>query len=196
MRVGLLFGTFDPPHRAHLAVAGHMLRTQGLDAVWLVVTPLNPFKQHQPISPDAHRLAMVRLAVQGHAGLAACDFELGLPQPNYTVDTLRAMRQHWPGHAFSIIIGSDNLQAFHRWKDPEEILAHHDMLVYPRPGAELHSSLSPFANHPRVRLVTDAPVMDTSSTKLRELVGSGAPIDDLVDPAVAAYVRDHGLYRS
>jgi nicotinate-nucleotide adenylyltransferase len=196
MRIGLLFGTFDPPHRAHLAVAGHMLRTQGLDAVWLVVTPLNPFKQHQPISPDAHRLAMVRLAVQAHGGLDACDLELGLPRPNYTVDTLRAMRERWPEHRFSLIIGSDNLQAFHRWKEPEEILAHHPVLVYPRPGSELHSSLSPFASHPRVRLVADAPVMDISSTKLRELVSSGAPIDDLVDPAVADYVRAKGLYRS
>ncbi|MFN3874640.1 MAG: nicotinate (nicotinamide) nucleotide adenylyltransferase [Flavobacteriales bacterium] len=196
MKAGLLFGTFDPPHHAHVAVAGHMLRTQGLDAVWLVVTPLNPFKQHQPISPDAHRLAMVKLAVQGHAGLEACDFELGLPKPNYTADTLRAMRQRWPGHAFSLIIGSDNLQAFHRWKEPEEILAHHAVLVYPRPGAELHGSLSPFAGHPRVRLVTDAPVMDISSTKLRELLGDGAPVDGLLDPAVAAYIGAHGLYRS
>ncbi|HRD53622.1 MAG TPA: nicotinate (nicotinamide) nucleotide adenylyltransferase, partial [Flavobacteriales bacterium] len=177
-------------------IAEHMLRTQGLEAVWLVVTPLNPFKQHQPISPDAHRLAMVKLATQGHPGLETCDFELGLPQPNYTVDTLRAMRLRWPEHAFCLIIGSDNLQSLHRWKDPDEILAHHGVLVYPRPGADMHGTMSPFHGHARIHLITDAPVMDTSSTKLRELVGGGALIGNLVAPSVAAYIREHGLYRS
>ena len=196
MNVGLLFGTFDPPHRAHIALADYMRQKQGFEAVWLVVPPLNPFKQHQPIRPDAHRLAMVRLAPQAHVGLEACDFELALPQPSYTVDALRAMRAHWPGNTFSLIIGSDNLQSFHRWKEPDEILAHHDVLVYPRPGADMHEALSPYTSLARVHLVTDAPVMDNSSTKLRELVGSGALIGNLVDPAVAAYIREHGLYRS
>jgi len=196
MKVGLLFGTFDPPHKAHIAVAEYMRQEQGFDAVWLVVTPLNPFKQHQSISPDAHRLAMVELATLGHSGLEACDFELALPQPSYTVDALRAMRAHWPGHSFSLIIGSDNLQSFHRWKEPDEILAHHDVLVYPRPGADMHGALSPYASHARVRLISSAPVMDSSSTRLRELVGSGALIGNQVEPAVAAYIREHGLYRN
>lgn len=196
MRIGLLFGTFDPPHDGHVVIAEHMRRTQELDAVWLVVTPLNPFKQHQPISPDAHRMAMVRLAVREHPGLEASDFELGLPQPNYTVDTLRAMRAHWPEHAFILIIGSDNLLALHRWRDPEGILAHHEVLVYPRPGADMHSTMSPLAGHARITQVMDAPVMDTSSTKMRELVGSGSTIDGFVSPGVARYIREHGLYRS
>ncbi len=196
MKVGLLFGTFDPPHRAHVAVAEHMLRTQGLDAVWLVVTPLNPFKQHQPISPDELRLAMVRLAIQDHPGLDACDFELSLPTPSYTVDTLRAMRARWPEHQFSLIIGSDNLQALHRWKEPEEILAHHDVLVYPRPGAELHGALNPLAHHPRIRLVTDAPVMDISSTRVREQLPAGHLPPDALAQQVATFIREHRLYQN
>jgi nicotinate-nucleotide adenylyltransferase len=196
MRIGLLFGTFDPPHRAHIAVADYMRQKWGFDAVWLVVTPLNPFKQHQPISADAHRVAMVKLASQAHPGLEACDVELGLSQPSYTVDALRAMRTQWPGNTFSLIIGSDNLQSFHRWKEPDAILAHHDVLVYPRLGADMHGTLSPYTSHARVHLVADAPVMDNSSTKLRELVGSGALIGNQVEPAVAAYIREHGLYRN
>lgn len=196
MRVGLLFGTFDPPHGAHIAIAEHLLRERRLDAVWLVVTPLNPFKQHQPISPDAQRLEMVRLAVDGHAGLEACDFELGLPQPNYTVDTLEAMRAHWPDHRFGLIIGSDNLLALHRWKDADAILAHHDLLVYPRPGADMHGTMNPYARHPRIDLVADAPVMDISSTRLREMVRAGALVEGFVAPAVADYIAQQGLYRS
>jgi nicotinate-nucleotide adenylyltransferase len=196
MKVGLLFGTFDPPHNAHTAIAQHMLRTQGLFAVWLVVTPLNPFKQHQRISADTHRLAMVKLATLKSRGLEACGFELGLPQPNYTVDTLRAMRARWPEHAFSLILGSDNLQSLHRWKGPEEILAHHEVLVYPRPGAPLNDTVSPYVGHARIHRVADAPVMNTSSTRLRELVGSGIPIEGHVASDVAVYIREHGLYRS
>ena len=196
MRIGCLFGTFDPPHRAHVAVAEHMLRTQGLDAVWLVVTPLNPFKQQQAISADAHRLAMTRLAVQGRPGLEACDFELGLPQPNFTVDTLRAMRSRWPGHRFSLIIGGDNLDGLHRWKAPDEILAHHDVLVYPRPGSGPHGNTGPYRDHPRVHLVADAPAMDLSATGIRSAVREGRDPADALAPAVLDYIRREGLYQS
>lgn len=196
MKVGLLFGTFDPPHRAHVAVAEHMLRTQGLDQVWLVVTPLNPFKRHQPISADHHRVAMSRLAIEGRLGIAVCDFELGQPTPSYTVDTLRAMREHWPEHRFVLIIGSDNLASLSRWKDPEGILAHHHLLVYPRPGADLHQAMSAFHEHPRIMALHGAPVMDTSSTRMREELSAGRiPVGTLA-PAVLDYIREHRLYQS
>ena len=129
MRIGCLFGTFDPPHNGHVALAEHMRTTCGLDEVWLVVTPLNPFKMDRALSPDTNRLAMVRLAVQGKEGLAASGFEIDLPKPNYTADSLRFMRHRWPDHDFALIIGSDNLAKFHTWKDPEDILEHHALLV-------------------------------------------------------------------
>lgn len=196
MRIGCLFGTFDPPHKAHVAVAEHLLGACGLDQVWLVVTPQNPFKTDQAITSDGHRIAMVRLAVQGVTGLVASGFELDLPRPSYTVDTLRFMRRRWPDHEFSLIIGSDNLAALHRWKDADEIVERHKVLVYPREGIREHLAATIFHGHPGVRVVADAPLMVTSSTAIREDIKAWRPVEDRVAPAVLSYIRQHRLYTS
>ena len=193
MHVGCLFGTFDPPHRAHVAIAEHMLNELGLDNVWLVVTPSNPFKTDRRISPETHRLAMVRIALMRHPGLQASGIELDLPRPNYTVDTLRFMRSRWPLNTFDLIIGSDNLATFHTWKDPDEILANHRLLVYPRPGP-IANGTSPYRDHSSVQIVDQAPLMDVSSTAIREALRDWRPVNDLIDPAVLSYIRQHGLY--
>lgn len=194
MKIGCLFGTFDPPHRGHVAVASHMRQACGLDQVWLVVTPQNPFKQSPALTNDAHRLAMVRLAVAGMEGLVASGFELDLPRPNYTVDTLRFMRDRWPDHEFSLIIGSDNLAGLHRWKEPEQILAHHPVLVYPRPGSVEALKTAELREAPSVRLVIDAPLLDTSSTGIRNDLRAWRPVGQRLSPAVLTYIREHGLY--
>ncbi|HOZ39959.1 MAG TPA: nicotinate (nicotinamide) nucleotide adenylyltransferase [Flavobacteriales bacterium] len=195
MRVGCLFGTFDPPHAGHLAVANHMLKHMGLDQVWLVVTPLNPFKQGRTISPDTHRLAMVRLAVQGHEGVVASGFEIDLPKPSYTADSLRFMRHRWPDHSFDLIIGSDNLASFHQWKDPEDILEHHRLLVYPRHGMKEHLASSIFVGHPHVRVVANAPLVEVSATRIRSDIANWRAVDAWVDPQVLSHIRQNGLYK-
>lgn len=196
MRIGCLFGSFDPPHNGHIAIAEHMLRAQGLDAVWLLVTPLNPFKQHRGLTADELRWAMACFAVEGHQGLEASRFEFGLPRPSYTASTLQAMRSQWPEHRFSLIIGSDNLAALHRWKDPETILAHHEVLVYPRPGFEEHLRLAELGAQPAVRIVPDAPLLDISSTAIRAALREGRSTHGALAPAVAAFIAREGLYRS
>ncbi|MCC7503068.1 MAG: nicotinate-nucleotide adenylyltransferase [Flavobacteriales bacterium] len=194
MTIGCLFGSFDPPHLGHVAIAEQMLKAGGLDQVWLVVTPQNPFKQDRKLSPDQHRLAMTRLAVQGKPGLNASGFELDLPKPNYTVDTLAFMRQRWPDLSFVLIIGSDNLASLHQWKDADQILAHHRVLVYPRPGMEEHLQKAELADHPQVTVVPDLPQMEVSSTGIRVRIRNWKPLAGLVDPAVEAYIRQYGLY--
>lgn len=194
MRIGCLFGTFDPPHLAHVAIAEHMLHAVGLDQVWLVVTPQNPFKQSAELSPDEHRLAMVRLAIRGHKGLVASGFELDLPKPNYTAVSLGFMRRRWPDHSFDLIVGSDNLAVFHSWKDPEDILAHHRLLVYPRTGMEQHLEEATLRDHPQVHVIADAPLVKVSSTSIREDIAYGRPVEDRLAPAVLAYIREHRLY--
>jgi nicotinate-nucleotide adenylyltransferase len=194
MHIGCLFGTFDPPHRAHVAIAEHMIKARSLDQVWFVVTPQNPFKQDVIISPDHHRLAMMRLAVLGHEGLVASGFELDLPKPNYTADTLRFMRQRWPDNRFDLIIGSDNLAGFHRWKDPEDILEHHRLLVYPRDGLKDHLASTVFHGHPGVHIVADAPLMPISATGIRDDIRAWRPVDDRLSPSVISYIRQHRLY--
>jgi nicotinate-nucleotide adenylyltransferase len=194
MRIGCLFGTFDPPHNGHVALAQHMLKSCGLDQVWLVVTPLNPFKTDRKLSPDEHRLAMTRLAVQGKDGLVASGFEIDLPKPNYTVDSLRFMRRRWPDHTFALIIGSDNLAGFDRWKEAEDIIEHHELLVYPRDGFQAHLAGSGFPGHPRVRIVADAPMLPVSSTEVRRRLRIWEPVDALLPPTVLTYIRQHQLY--
>lgn len=194
MRIGCLFGTFDPPHLAHVVIAEHMLRAMELDQVWLVVTPQNPFKQESTLSPDMHRLSMVRLAIVGKPDLVASGFELDLPKPSYTSLSLEFMRRRWPDHSFDLIVGSDNLAVFHRWKDPESILAHHRLLVYPRIGVEQHLEVATLRDHPQVHLVVDAPLVEVSSTMIRDDVRNWRPVEDRLAPSVLAYIRKYGLY--
>ena len=194
MKIGCLFGSFDPPHLGHVKLAQHMLEHQALDQVWLVVTPQNPFKQDRRLSPEKHRLAMTHLAVQGKTGLSASGLELDMPRPNFTADTLAFMRQRWPQHQFFLIIGSDNLAALHQWKDASLMLEHTPVLVYPRPGLEEHLAQADLLYHPSVTLVTDAPQDPVSSTGIRVRLRAWKPVEGLLDPKVLAYIRQNGLY--
>lgn len=193
MNIACLFGTFDPPHRGHLHVARKALEVPGIDRAWLVVTPRNPFKMDRAVSPDAHRMAMVRIAAQGLPGIEASDAELALPPPNYTADTLARFRARWPQHRFALVIGGDNLARFHRWKDPQAILAHHRVLVFPRPGSKGPDG-GGLQGHPAVTWL-EGPMLDVSSTRIREALRQGLDPGPDLDPAVAAYIRRNGLYR-
>ena len=194
MKVGCLFGSFDPPHLGHLQLAKYMLQHLGLDQVWLVVTPQNPFKQDRKLSPERHRLAMAHLAVQGIEGLSASGLELDMPRPIYTADTLAFMRERWPQHEFSLIIGSDNLATLHQWKDVSSMLEKTSVLVYPRPGLEDHLARADLLYHPAVKLVPDAPQDVVSSTGIRVRLRGWKPVEGLLDPKVLAYIRQNGLY--
>lgn len=193
MRIGLLLGTFNPVHLSHLLVAERLQKHARLDEVWLVLTPRNPFKQGEALASDAHRYAMLQLAVAGRSGLAASDVELGLPQPNYTVDTLELLTARHPEHQFALLMGEDNLAGFDRWRNPERILELAELVVYPRPDSGLDPGSS-WLQHPRVRRVDDA-LMARSSTSVRRSVAEGSEALDDLPAAVAAYIRDHDLYR-
>ncbi len=193
MRIGLLLGTFNPVHLSHLLVAERLQKHARLDEVWLVLTPRNPFKQGETLASDAHRFAMLQLAVAGRSGLAASDVELGMPQPNYTVDTLELLATRHPEHQFALLMGEDNLAGFDRWRNPERILELAELVVYPRPDSGL-DPVSSWLQHPRVRRVDDA-LMARSSTSVRQSVAEGSEALDDLPAAVAAYIRDHDLYR-
>jgi nicotinate-nucleotide adenylyltransferase len=194
MKIGCLFGSFDPPHLGHVALAKYMLERRGLDQVWLVVTPQNPFKQDRKLSPEKHRLAMAHLAVQGIEGLNASGLELDMPRPNYTADTLAFMRERWPQHEFTLIIGSDNLASLHLWKDAAAMLEKIPVLVYPRPGVEEHLAEADLLYHPAVTFIPEAALMDISSTGIRVRLRNWKPVAGLIDPKVLAYIRQNGLY--
>ncbi|MBS1937643.1 MAG: nicotinate (nicotinamide) nucleotide adenylyltransferase [Bacteroidetes bacterium] len=194
MKIGCLFGSFDPPHLGHVQLATYVKAHAALDQVWLVVTPQNPFKQDRKLSPEQHRLAMARLAVQGLEGISASGLELDMPKPNYTADTLAFMRERWPQHEFSLIIGSDNLAVLHRWKDVSAMLTGTRVFVYPRPGMEEHLAQAELLYHPSVTLLPDAPQTPLSSTGIRVRLRNWKPMDGLLDPKVLAYIRQNSLY--
>ncbi|NQW41106.1 MAG: nicotinate (nicotinamide) nucleotide adenylyltransferase [Cryomorphaceae bacterium] len=193
MRVGLLFGTYNPVHLSHLLVAERLQRHSQLNEVWLVLSPRSPFKQGENLVSDAQRFEMLQLAVKGHQGLIASDAELAMPQPNYTVQTLEMLVARYPKHEFVLLMGEDNLAGFSQWREPERILELARLMVYPRPESGLDAN-SPWLRHPRVVRVEDLQ-MTRSSSSVRQAVGAGGEALEDLPPDVAAYIREHGLYR-
>lgn len=194
MKIGLYFGTFNPIHVGHLIIANHMAEHAGLDQVWMVVTPHNPLKKKSTLLDDYHRLQMVYLATENYPKLKPSDIELKLSQPNYTVNTLVHLEEKYPHHEFSLIMGEDNLKSLHKWKNYEAILAHHEIYVYPRISTEADNLAPTFQdqNHPKIHLI-DAPVVEISSTFIRNNIKSGKNIRPLLPEKVWEYI-DHNLF--
>lgn len=193
MKVGLFFGSFNPPHIGHTAIAEHMLHTMMADEIWMVVSPQNPFKEASELLPEADRYRLVKRALDGHEQIKPCDFEFDLPRPSYTVDTLVAMRGKHPEHEFFLIMGSDNIINIMEWKDYEKLLAAHPIAVYPRPGYPAEAN---FINAlPGDISITDAPSLEISSTGIRTSIAEGKPCRFLMREAVWRAVERDGFYR-
>ena len=177
--IGIFGGSFNPIHCGHVALAKEILRQTTLDEIWLMVSPQNPLKQQADLLDDNERLRLARKALEGVEGIKACDFEFSLPRPSYTWHTLEALREAYPGHQFSLIIGGDNWEHFDRWYRADDIRAHYPLIVYPRRDADSHGLLG--AEH--------VPLFDVSSTEIRQRVKNGESIDGLVPDAIADDVK-------
>lgn len=187
-RIGLFGGTFNPPHRGHVALAEAFLHQAGVDEVWMLVSPQNPFKAHQQLLDDAMRLDMVRLAVVGHSRIKASDYEFSLPRPSYTYHTLCRLHEDYPQSEFALLIGGDNWASFDRWYRGADVLRMAPLYVYPRAGESLDSPLPE-----RVHLL-QAPLIPVSSTDIRQRVAHGEDISAMVSAPVADYIARHRLY--
>ena len=194
MKVGVFSGSFNPVHMGHLALANYLCEFGEVDEVWFLVSPRNPFKQGQELMDDHLRLRLVRLAIEGYPRFRASDVEFALPRPSYTIHTLDKLRSLYPSHEFHLIIGSDNWAGFPRWREAGRILAEHHLIIYPRPGYPVDEGSLP----PRVRL-TSAPVLDVSSTFIRQSLAQGRDVRFFLHPAVwealvsACHGRGSGL---
>ena len=192
-KVGLYFGTFNPLHIGHLVIANHMAEFSDLDEVWFVITPKSPFKTKQTLLDNHHRYQMVYEAIKDYPKLKASKIEFDLPQPNYTIDTLVHLEEkHDSEFAFSLIMGEDNLNNFHKWKNYEAILENYSIYVYPRISkGELTNQ---FADHPKIKWV-DAPIMEISSTFIRKAHKEGNNIKPMLPEAVWKYMDEMNFYR-
>jgi nicotinate-nucleotide adenylyltransferase len=192
MRVGLYFGTFNPIHVGHLTIANHLAEHSDLDQVWFVVTPLSPFKKKSSLLDNYHRLEMVHLATKDYDKLRPSDIEFGLKQPNYTIDTLTYLFEKYPNYEFALIMGEDNLKSLHKWKNYELILENHSIYVYPRISEGTIDTQ--FNNHSKITKV-DAPIMELSSTFIRNEIKDGKNVRPILPEHVWQFIDEMNFYR-
>jgi len=188
-KIGLLFGSFNPIHIGHLIIANYMVEFTDLDEVWFVVSPHNPLKEKKTLLADHHRLAMARIAVEEDARFRICDIEFKMEQPSYTIRTLTYLTEKYPGKQFVLIAGTDVLPTFNKWKNYEQILENYYLYIYPRPGIMPGQLIS----HPHITLV-DAPLMDISSSFIRNAVGQGKNVEYMLPQRVWQYLREMHFY--
>ncbi|MGL5938039.1 MAG: nicotinate (nicotinamide) nucleotide adenylyltransferase [Phocaeicola sp.] len=180
IKTALFGGSFNPIHIGHLALANYLCEWGEVDEFWFLVSPQNPLKvDKSDLWEDQFRLELVKAAIANYPKFKLCDIEFQLPRPSYTIHTLRALSQQYPDREFTLIIGADNWQLFPRWYEAEEILANYSILIYPRPGFEVDESKLP----QQVRLV-QTPLIEVSSTFIRESLAAGKDVRYFLHPAV------------
>ena len=193
MKIGLYFGSFNPIHIGHLVIANQLVENSDLDQVWFVVTPHNPFKKKSSLLDNYQRLEMVYRATKDYEKLKPSDIEFNLPQPNYTVNTLTYLGEKYPNYEFSLIMGEDNLKSFHKWKNYELIIENHHIYVYPRISEGIAETQ--FTGHKKIHKI-DAPIMEISSTYIRNSIKAGKNVKPMLPEHVWEYLDEMNFYKS
>ncbi|MCR4808326.1 MAG: nicotinate-nucleotide adenylyltransferase [Prevotella sp.] len=185
MRIGIFGGSFNPIHVGHITLAHQLCQLAKLDEVWLMVSPQNPLKQgRNDLLDDRLRFQLARLALHGEEKIVASDFELKLPKPSYTWNTMQCLRQAFPHDTFLLLIGGDNWQNFHRWYHADDILREYQLVVYPRRGSE-----NSYQSVPENVTIAETDLLDVSSTDIRQRIECGEAIADLVPKTIVPLVR-------
>ena len=184
MNIAVYSGSFNPLHIGHLSIMKHMTEKEGFDYVYLIVSPKNPLKDGISSSSGPERYAAAMEAVQRHPELMVRvdDIELNMPEPHYTIRTPDALRQREPDNRFTLIIGADNLADIRRWKDYQRILADHGVAVYPRTCFDLEMIKQDLLDeNPAYNIqIINAPMVDISSTQIREALSRGEDVSHLL----------------
>lgn len=192
MRVGLFFGSFNPVHTGHMIIANQVLHLTDLDQVWMVVSPHNPLKPKASLANDFDRLHLVNLAIGHNTGIRASNIEFNLPRPSYTIDTLTYLSEKHPDNQFILIMGGDNLLTLHKWKNFHLILQNYQTYVYHRPGLDISQT----PKHEHISILENFPLLDISSTYIRESLRKRISVQYLVPDAVFEYLEGSSMYRS
>lgn len=190
MRTAIFSGSFDPVHIGHAMLANHVAQSGEVDELWLMPSRLNPLKRDSPPAAETHRLAMCRIVAENCTGVRASDFELHMPSPSYTYETLCRLRDEFPDREFVLLVGSDNWLCFDRWRNHEKIIREFGILIYPRPGSDIDAMNLP----ENVMLLRDVPQALISSTFIRSGLAAGKDMNFLVPDGVLDYIKTTGLY--
>ncbi len=190
MNIGIFSGTFNPIHMGHLMLASYLAEYEGFDEVWLSVSPQNPMRARALPGYDKHRCEMVKIATSRCRHVEPCEIELSLPQPTYTITTLDALREQYPQHSFTLIIGADNWLIFDKWREYHRILNEYRVCIYPRRGYEIDVDNLPDS----VRFV-NAPLVELSSTWIRNGLAEGRNINIFLPAGVYDYICQNNLYQ-
>ncbi|HQG76330.1 MAG TPA: nicotinate (nicotinamide) nucleotide adenylyltransferase [Bacteroidales bacterium] len=188
-KIGLFFGSFNPVHIGHLAIAGYMKEFTDIDQVWLVISPQNPLKKKGTLLADYHRLYLAELAIGDNDALKPSDIEFRRQGPSYTIDTMALLSEKYPRHRFVLIMGEDNLYTLHKWKNARELVKRYPILVYPRPGISRKENiqLDEILSMATIRRV-NAPLMDISGSFIRNGIRRGKNMSYYLHPAVWQYI--------
>jgi nicotinate-nucleotide adenylyltransferase len=196
IKVGLYFGSFNPIHIGHIAIAGYMTEFEGLDQVWFVVSPQNPLKRKETLLDDYQRLYMVQLATGDNDRLKASDIEFKLPIPSYTIDTLSYLEEKFQDLNFCLVMGEDNLYTLHKWKNGMELVKKCPVYIYPRPGTKRPASplLDQILSSAEIHQ-SKAPLMEISGTFIRNGIKGGKNMSYYVPEKVWKYIEEMHFYK-
>ena len=189
MKIGLFFGSFNPMHVGHKVIASYMAEFSDLEKVMFVVSPQNPLKQKISLLDQYHRLQIIRSEIEDNPKLAVSDIEFNMPQPSYTIDTIVRLNKDHPENEYSIIMGADNLQNFHKWKNYEQILDDYFVYVYPRPGFEISGT------HKNIHIIEGVPQMEISASFIRKSIKEGKDISYLMPEKAWKYTDEMNFYK-
>lgn len=190
MNIGIMGGSFNPIHVGHAIIANYIIQNTDIDQLWLMVSPENPFKTGQAMVNEGQRLRMVEMVSRRLDNVITSGFELTLPRPSYTIDTLNALKAKFPSDDFTLVIGADNWAVFDKWRSHDEIISNFKIVVYPRVGYDI---VIPSQMSDRV-LVVDAPVIEVSSSKIREQLSMGHDMRFYMPDEVYDYILRNNLY--
>ncbi len=188
MKIGLFFGSFNPVHTGHLIIANHIANNTDLDQIWFVVSPQNPLKKSNYLLHEQQRKRLIDLCIEGEKKLRTSNVEFKLPKPSYTIDTLIYLEEKYPKHTYTVIIGSDSFCNIKRWKNYEVLLKNYSILIYERPGFKAEEIKETHI------ILLKAPLLEISSTHIREMLKKKKSIRYLVPDVVQKEIEIHQYY--
>lgn len=196
METGLYFGSFNPVHIGHMAIANYIYEYSDLDEIWFVVSPHNPLKKKSSLLAGIHRFRLTKIAIADDHRFKASSIESELPQPSYTIDTLRYLRENYPKRHFALIMGSDNLLTIHKWKNADILIDSCKIIVYPRKNRsrQPEPALKEMIQSADIEII-EAPAMDISGTLIREAINQGKDMRHFLPPGVWQYIKDNDFYQ-